>query len=133
MNTGLFIVMAGLVPAIHAIPLRPCRFSVDARIKSTAVRYIFCCTECTALIPLGPGRVTTVRTGAGVNAMRHENTVFHELLKHIPWPAFDRLVAQHRADARARRLTTKSQFVALLYGQLSGLRACARWSAAGKP
>ena len=52
--------------------------------------------------------------------MRHNNTVFHRLLKHIPWPAFERLVEQHRADAGVRRLTTKSQFVALLYGQLSG-------------
>jgi hypothetical protein len=52
--------------------------------------------------------------------VRHNNTVFHGLLKQIPWPAFDRLVEQHRADARVRRLTTKSQFVALLYGQLSG-------------
>ena len=52
--------------------------------------------------------------------MLHQNTVFHELLKHVPWPAFERLVEQHRADAGVRRLTTKSQFVALLYGQLSG-------------
>jgi len=52
--------------------------------------------------------------------MRHQNTVFHGLLKHIPWPAFDRLVEQHRADAGVRRLTTKSQFIALLYGQFSG-------------
>jgi hypothetical protein len=29
-------------------------------------------------------------------------------------------VAQHGADQRIRRLTTKSQFIALLYGQLSG-------------
>jgi hypothetical protein len=52
--------------------------------------------------------------------MLHKNTVFHGLLKHVPWPAFDRLVEQHRADAGVRRLTTKSQFLALLYGQLSG-------------
>lgn len=52
--------------------------------------------------------------------MLHKNTVFHGVLKHIPWFAFDRLVEQHRADARVRRLTTKSQLVALLYGQLSG-------------
>jgi hypothetical protein len=50
----------------------------------------------------------------------HKNTVFHGLLKHLPWAAFDRLVEQHRADAGVRRLTTKSQLVALLYGQLSG-------------
>ena len=52
--------------------------------------------------------------------MRHQNSVFHSTLKHVPWAAFDRLVEAHGADARVRRLTTKSQFVALLYGQLSG-------------
>lgn len=52
--------------------------------------------------------------------MRHENSVFHGVLKHVPWGAFDRLVAEHKADARVRRLTTKSQLIALLYGQLSG-------------
>jgi hypothetical protein len=51
--------------------------------------------------------------------MRHENSVFYSVLKHVPWPQFDELVAAHGADARVRRLTTKSQFVALLYGQLS--------------
>lgn len=52
--------------------------------------------------------------------MRHKNSVFHELLKHVRWADFDRLVIEHDADARVRRLTTKSQFIALLYGQLSG-------------
>jgi len=52
--------------------------------------------------------------------MLHKNTVFHGLLKHVPWPAFDRLVEHHRADAGVRRLPTKSQFLALLYGQLAG-------------
>jgi transposase len=52
--------------------------------------------------------------------MRHQNSVFHAVLKQVPWAAFDRLVAAHDADARVRRLTTKSQFAALLYGQLSG-------------
>jgi len=52
--------------------------------------------------------------------MRHENSVFHSVLKHVPWLAFDQLVEAHGADARVRRLTTKGQFVALLYGQLSG-------------
>lgn len=52
--------------------------------------------------------------------MRHQNSVFHSVLKHVPWSAFDRLVGEHGSDARVRRLTTKSQFVALLYGQLSG-------------
>ena len=52
--------------------------------------------------------------------MRHQNSVFHGLLKHLPWGEFDRLVTVHRADSRVRRLTTKSQLVALLYGQLAG-------------
>lgn len=52
--------------------------------------------------------------------MRHQNSVLHELLKHVPWASFDRLVARHGADDRMRRLTTKGQFIALLYGQLSG-------------
>ena len=52
--------------------------------------------------------------------MQHQNSVFHDLLKHVPWAKFDHLVDDHGADVRIRRLTTKSQFVALLYGQLSG-------------
>jgi hypothetical protein len=52
--------------------------------------------------------------------MRHENSVFHGVLKHLPWGEFDRLVKQHEADFRVRRLTTKDQLVALIYGQLSG-------------
>ena len=55
-----------------------------------------------------------------VSAMRHQNSVFHSVLKHVPWHQFERLVAAHGADGRVRRLTTKSQFIALLYGQLSG-------------
>jgi len=52
--------------------------------------------------------------------MLHQNTVFHSVLKHVPWHVFDRLVDKHGADARTRRLSMKDQFVALLYGQLSG-------------
>ena len=52
--------------------------------------------------------------------MRHHNSVFHQVLKHVPWGVFDRLVDRHRADYRARRLTSKGQFLALLFGQLAG-------------
>jgi Transposase DDE domain/Domain of unknown function (DUF4372) len=52
--------------------------------------------------------------------MRHHNSVLHGLLKQVPWAVFDRLVEAWGADARVRRLTTKSQLVALLYGQFSG-------------
>jgi transposase len=52
--------------------------------------------------------------------MRHQNSVFHAVQKHVPWDAFHAAVERHDADARVRTLTTKSQFIALLYGQLSG-------------
>lgn len=52
--------------------------------------------------------------------MRHHNSVFHQLSKHVPWDAFDRSVAAHGADRRVRRLRTRDQFLALLYGQLAG-------------
>ena len=52
--------------------------------------------------------------------MRHKNSVFHDLLKRVPWSTFERLVDAHGADKHVRRLSTKSQFIALLYGQLAG-------------
>lgn len=52
--------------------------------------------------------------------MRHNNSVFHGVLQGVPWDVFDRLVEAHGADRRVRQLTTKSQFIALLYGQLEG-------------
>lgn len=52
--------------------------------------------------------------------MRHHNSVFHGVLKQLPWGFFDRLVDEHEADARVRQLSTKSQLIALLYAQLSG-------------
>jgi hypothetical protein len=52
--------------------------------------------------------------------MRYQNTVFHDMLKGVPWAALERLVEEYRADYRVRKLTTKSQLIALLYGQLSG-------------
>ena len=52
--------------------------------------------------------------------MPHHNTVFRDLLKLVPWHRFEALVEKHDADARVRRLSTKGQFLALLYGQLSG-------------
>ena len=52
--------------------------------------------------------------------MRHDNSVLHQILKHIPWTEFEGLVDDHQADKHVRRLTTKSQLIAMLYGQLSG-------------
>src|SRR5882757_6254161 len=55
-----------------------------------------------------------------INPVQHKNSVFHDLLKRVPWTAFERLVDAHGADKHVRRLSTRSQFVALLYGQLAG-------------
>jgi transposase len=52
--------------------------------------------------------------------MPHQNSVFHDLLKQLPWAEFDRLVEAHDADYGVRELSTKSQLIALLYSQLSG-------------
>ena len=52
--------------------------------------------------------------------MPHHNTVFADILKFIPWQRFEAVVEEYDADARVRRLSTKGQFLALLYGQLSG-------------
>ena len=52
--------------------------------------------------------------------MRHHNTVLRDLLKLVPWHRFEALVEDYDADARVRQLSTKGQFLALLYGQFSG-------------
>lgn len=73
-----------------------------------------------ALILLRTKRLATFWDTERSKAMQHHNSVFHSLLKHVPWHRFDALVDEHRSDAGVRRLTTKSQFAALLYGQFSG-------------
>lgn len=52
--------------------------------------------------------------------MLHQNSVFHSLLKHVPWHKLDRSVERHGADKLSRKLDTKRHVIALLYGQFSG-------------
>src|SRR5438445_8885722 len=52
--------------------------------------------------------------------MRHQNSVFHSLTKHVPWSKFEQIVEKYGADRLVRKLTTKRQLIALLYGQFSG-------------
>ena len=57
--------------------------------------------------------------------MRHRNTVLHSVLDQVSWPTFERLVGSRNADKHVRSLSTKTQFIAMAYGQLSrakGLR-----------
>jgi IS4 transposase len=55
--------------------------------------------------------------------MLHQNSVFHSVLKQVPWHRFDRLVDEHHADKHVRSLTTKGQLIALIYAQLSGAQS----------
>ena len=61
-----------------------------------------------------------MRTQKGINAVRHHNSVFHSLSKLIPWAVFERLVDEYGTDFRVRKLSTKQQFLSLLFGQLAG-------------
>jgi len=54
------------------------------------------------------------------SAMRHQNTVFHSILKLLPWNVMDRLVDRFGTNKHVRRLTTQNQLAVLLYGQLAG-------------
>jgi hypothetical protein len=62
----------------------------------------------------------TFETRKETHAMHHHNTVFHSVLKHVPWHVLDRLVEEFAANKKVRRLTTQNQFIALLYAQLAG-------------
>jgi IS4 transposase len=53
--------------------------------------------------------------------VRHHNSLFHGLLKPIRWDLFEGSVEKHEADKGTRTLTAKSQLMALLQAQLSGL------------
>jgi IS4 transposase len=52
--------------------------------------------------------------------MLHQNSVFHGLLKYLPWHAVECSVEKHGADDLSRKLNTKRHLIALLFGQLSG-------------
>jgi hypothetical protein len=62
----------------------------------------------------------TIETRKGTHAMLHQNSVFHSLLKHVPWHRLDQSVEKYGADDLSRKLDTKRHFIALLYGQFSG-------------
>ena len=52
--------------------------------------------------------------------MLHQNSVFHSLLKQVPWNRLEQVVENYGADELSRKLTTKRHLIALLYGQFSG-------------
>ena len=95
---------------------------MDGRDKPTAVRHRFCLKECTALILLGSSEFANQLDTRKGNAVRHQNIVFHSILKFIPWPVLDRLVQQHNGDWDTRVVKTKAHLIAMLYAQLFGAR-----------
>ncbi len=52
--------------------------------------------------------------------MAYTRSIFSQLLQWIPRLEFQKAVNAHQGDYRVRKLRTWSQFVALLFGQLSG-------------
>src|SRR4051794_22771096 len=111
-------VMAGLVPAIHVLGATEVGRGWPGQAHGCPVRFLW--TRRMALILLCSKRLATFWDTEKDQAMLHHNSVFHGLLKHVPWDRFDRLVEEHGADARVRRLLKKRQVVSLLYGQLLG-------------
>ena len=55
-----------------------------------------------------------------IRDLGHANTVFTDVLKLVPWNAFEQLVKTHGTDDLVRSFKTKHQFIALLFAQLSG-------------
>jgi Transposase DDE domain/Domain of unknown function (DUF4372) len=54
--------------------------------------------------------------------VQHQNSVFHQVLKFVPWGIFDRLVEKSGSDLALRKYNAKAHLIAMLYGQLSGAR-----------
>jgi hypothetical protein len=57
-----------------------------------------------------------------INAVQHQNIVFYEVLKHVPWKLLDKLVEQYGAEPDDRGLKTRAHLIAMLYAQLCGAR-----------
>src|SRR5438552_10640407 len=89
----------------------------------TAVWHVPCLKRRTALILLISSWLRIIWTRKGINTVRHQNIVFHGLLKHIPWSTLDRLVDQYRADWDGRVVKTKAHLIAMLYAQFCGARS----------
>jgi hypothetical protein len=62
----------------------------------------------------------THRDTKEVKAVRHRNSVFHDVLKRVPWTAFDKLVDEYASDEGTRSFTSRQHLTALLFAQLSG-------------
>jgi IS4 transposase len=73
-----------------------------------------------ALILLCSKRLATFWDTKKDQAMLHHNSVFHGLLKHVPWHHLEQIVEKRSVDELSRKLDSKRHLIALLYGQFSG-------------
>src|ERR1700730_9242487 len=89
----------------------------------TSVRHGLCLKECTTLILLGARWLRIIWTRKRINAVPHQNIVFHSLLQHVPWSVVDRLVNEHDADWDDRMVKTRAHLIGLLYAQFCGARS----------
>jgi hypothetical protein len=55
--------------------------------------------------------------------VRHDNIVFHGVLKRLPWVVVERAEEKHEANRDPRALTAKPHLIALVLAQLFGLRS----------
>src|SRR2546430_15881532 len=78
---------------------------------------------CTALILLVARRFRINWTRERIKAVRHQNIVFHGVMKPVPWAVVDRSVEKHEPDRDPRALEAKAHLIALLFAQFSGLRS----------
>ena len=51
--------------------------------------------------------------------MKHNNSVFHQLLKQLPRQQFQKVVDRHNGDHRVRSLTCWTQLISLMFAQLT--------------
>jgi Transposase DDE domain/Domain of unknown function (DUF4372) len=75
------------------------------------------------LIPLVSSWLRIIWTREGIKAVRHQNIVFHGLLKHVPWAVVDRAVEQYETDRDRRALEAKPHLIAMLLAQFLGARS----------
>jgi len=50
--------------------------------------------------------------------MKHTNTIFHQVIKEIPYHRFKAVIDRYNGDKRVRTLPCWTQFCAMLFGQL---------------
>jgi Domain of unknown function (DUF4372)/Transposase DDE domain len=72
------------------------------------------------LIHLWFGRLAAIETRKRINIMQRRNTLLRDILKPMPWGAFDKLVDKHQANKHVRTLPARDQLITLLQAQLSG-------------